>query len=395
MVATRAVHGGLAPTALFLRAFGQMLIVGFVPLQLARAGDHHYITLGMIYGLPFLMQFLAAPLWGRLVDRLGSAGPLAAVGLLGYAAMEGGAALAGNPAGILAALALGGAIGAALSPAARWHALRAADGEHRPLALALRGEAAGWLAGALLPAAFAAVGLDIFRLLGVAAVATALAAPLFWRTPAPIGRHRPARGSARDGGRRGLSLGFWLLLAGVFLQFMIGETFYSFYGVYLTQYLAGPLWLYSATLAATTALGFLFYGLAARATHRIGAALLLLATSAVYLLSFSLLAAQPRIWTAALVFSVPAFSFLRTAGTIGLAQAASGQNGVAMGFLDAAEGLAATVGGPLAGLFVARWSLAVLPVLPMVLSAMSSLPLLLVRRPGLRAMRGAEAAPGQ
>ncbi len=366
----------LAPAALFWRAFGQMLIVSFVPLQLVQSGARDYIALGVIYGLPFFMQLLFAPLWGRLMDHIRLPGLLAAVGFFGYAAMEAGTAVSSSQSGILLALAFGGILGAALSPAAKWQALRAQDG-HRTLALALRAEAAGWLVGAILPAAFAALGSGVFQLLGATAVATALCAPLFWRTPAAApSPHTPA------GGRPALhrSPAFWLLLAGCFAQFLVGETFYAFYGVYLTRHLGGPLWLYSGTLSVTTLLGLLLYGLAARTTSRTGAGPVLIATSLVYLVSYGLLALFPTVPMAAITFSIPAFSFFRTAATIGISRAASGRSGTAMGMLDAAEGLASSVGGPLSGIFVSAFSLAVLPLLPLVLSAVAALPLFAARR---------------
>ncbi|MDA8344600.1 MAG: MFS transporter [Thermaerobacter sp.] len=367
----------LAPFALFWRAFGQIVIVSFVPLQLVSTGDHHYLALGFIYGLPFFMQLLFAPLWGRLLDRMRRPGVLAAIGFVGYAAMEAGTAVSGSQSGIFLSLALGGVLGAALSPAAKWQALRARDG-HRTLALALRAEAAGWLAGALLPAVFSAMGRDVFQLLGVTAVCTVLSAPIFW----PVADTAPAEPELPpgDAAARRLPLGFWLFFLGAFLQFLIGETFYAFYGVYLTRYLGGPLWLYSGSIAVTTVLGLLLYGFAARTTHRVGAGPVLIATSLVYLVSYGLLALFPSVPMAAITFSIPAFSFFRTAATIGIAHAAPNRSGSAMGMLDAAEGLASSIGGPVSGFFVATSSLGVLPLLPLMLSAVASVPLLLARR---------------
>ncbi len=368
----------LSPVALFLRAFGQMLIVSFVPLQLVSTGDHHYVTLGVIYGLPFFMQLIFAPVWGRLLDRIRRPGIVAAIGFLGYAAMEGGAALSGGQSGILLSLALGGVFGAALSPSAKWLALSRDDG-HRTLALSLRAEAAGWLAGAVLPAILAALGRNVFLLLAITSVVTLVCAPLFLQvTQAGQTTCRPA--TVAPAGPLRLPAPVWLLSLGVFLQFLLGEVFYSFYGVYLTHYLGGPLWLYSGSLAATTALGLLLYGLAARTTKRSGAEPVLIATSVVYTVSYGLLVLFPSVPMAAAVFSIPAFSFFRTAATIGFAQAVPNRSGTAMGLLDAAEGLASSVGGPVAGMFVTHFTLGVLPLLPLGLSVVSSLPLVLARR---------------
>lgn len=372
------IHNTLAPLALFLRAFGQIVIISFVPLQLVGKGDHQYFALGFIYALPFVMQLVAAPLWGRVLDRVRLPGVLAAIGFLGYAGMEAGTALAPNESGILIALVVGGAFGAALSPAAKWQALRIADG-HRALASALRGEAAGWLVGAILPAVFAAMGRDVFQLLGLSAIVTALAAPLYWGAY----EARSAQGAepvTPPAKRLRLPLGFWLLFSAAFIQFLIGETFYAFYGVYLTRYLGGPLWLYSGSIALTTALGLLLYGTAARTTRRSGPTPILLATSAVYIVTYGALALFPSIPMAAIVFSIPAFSYFRTAATLGLAHVASDRSGAAMGILDAGEGLASSIGGPVAGLFVANFSLSVLPLLPLVLSVIAPIPLLLWRR---------------
>ncbi len=370
--------GRLAPAALFLRAFGQILIVSFIPLQLANMGDRNYVVLGFIYGIPFFMQLLFAPVWGRLLDRVELPGLFAAIGFLGYAAMEGGTALFANPLGILLSLAIGGMFGAGLSPAAKWQALRAADG-HRTLALALRAEAAGWLVGAALPSLFTALGSDVFRLLGFTAIASSLCALLFSRAAA-AGAPDFALVQTSAAPRLRLPTHIWLLFLGTFLQFLLGETFYAFYGVYLTRFLGGPFWLYSASLVATTALGLALYGLAAGTTHRHGAGRVLLGTSGVYTASYGLLAIFPSVPMAAIVFSIPAFSFFRTAATIGVAEAMPGRSGSAMGVLDAAEGLASSIGGPLSGLLIAHFSLGVLPILPLLLSALSALPLVLARR---------------
>jgi DHA1 family multidrug resistance protein-like MFS transporter len=368
----------LSPLALFLRAFGQLLIVSYVPLQLVSMGDTHYVTLGVIYGLPFLMQLLFAPVWGRLLDRNRRPGLVAAIGFLGYAAMEGGTALSGGQVGILLSLALGGIFGAALSPSAKWLALAQDDG-HRTLARSLRAEAGGWLTGAVLPALLAALGRNIFLLLAITSIVTTACAFLFLRVALP-GQTAAKSDAAAPSGRLRLPLPVWLLFLGLFLQFLLGEVFYAFYGVYLTHYLGGPLWLYSGSLAATTTLGLLLYGFAARMTKRSGPEPVLITTSVVYTVSYGLLALFPSVPMAAIVFSIPAFSFFRTAATIGVAEAVPERSGTAMGLLDATEGLASSVGGPVAGLFVTHFSLGVLPVLPFSLSLASSVPLLLSRR---------------
>ncbi len=368
-----------SPLALLTRAFGQIVIISYVPLSLARSGSHFYLGFGLIYALPFVMQLIFAPLWGHLLDRRGNVAQIAAVGYLGYAVMELGTAFAPGIAAILLALAAGGVFGAALSPAAKWHTLRLPDGTTH-LSRALQGEAGGWLAGAIIPAAGSYLGIGLFHQLawiGVATLAMALvslgSAGRFQAFPKPHATQTRDEGPA-------LARNSWLPLLGVLLQFLSGEVFFSFYGVYLTTYLKGPLWLYSLTLAGTTAIGLWLYTPALRLAGRIGAERVLLATSLWYLVSYLALYLAPSVALAAIVFSVPAFSFLRIAASLAFAQAAPHRSGTAMGAFDAAEGLACSLGGPISGAFVGAAGLVALPLLPLLVSVLAPWPLLLARR---------------
>lgn len=375
----RAARGWFSPLSLFTRAFGQIIIISYVPLSLARSGSHFYLGFGLIYALPFVMQLVFAPLWGHLLDRRGNVAQIAAVGFAGYALMELGTAFAPGIAGILLALAAGGVFGAALSPAAKSYALGLPGGPSR-LSRALQGEAGGWLAGAIIPAVAAYLGLGLFHLLaliGLGTVALALlslgAAGRLEASAQPAPAVSPTEGPA-------LARSAWLPLFGVLLQFLSGEVFFSFYGVYLTTYLKGPLWLYSLTLAGTTAIGLWLYTPALRLTRRIGAEPVLLATSLWYLVSYLALFLAPSVALAAIVFSVPAFSFLRIAASLAFAAAAPNRNGVAMGAFDAAEGLACSLGGPISGAFVGALGLVALPLMPLAVSLLAPWPLLAARR---------------
>jgi hypothetical protein len=367
-----------SPLALLTRAFGQIVIISYVPLSLARSGSHFYLGFGLIYALPFVMQLIFAPLWGNLLDRRGNVAQVAAVGYAGYALMELGTAFAPGIPAILSALAVGGVFGAALSPAAKWHSLRLPDGTAH-LSQALQGEAGGWLAGAILPAALSYLGVGLFHQLAFIGVATLALAAVSLGSASSLQHvvNPPAR--TKDQGPA-LLRSAWLPLFGVLLQFLSGEVFFSFYGVYLTTYLKGPLWLYSLTLAGTTAIGLWLYTPALRLSRRIGPQPVLLATSLWYLVSYLALYLAPSVPLAAIVFTVPAFSFLRIAASLAFAQAAPNRSGTAMGAFDAAEGLACSLGGPISGAFVGALGLVALPLLPLAVSVLSPWPLLLARR---------------
>ncbi len=367
-----------SPLALLTRAFGQIVIISYVPLSLARSGSHFYLGFGLIYALPFVMQLIFAPLWGHLLDRRGNVAAVAAVGYSGYALMELGTAFAPGIPAILVALAAGGVFGAALSPAAKWHSLRLPDGATH-LSRALQGEAGGWLAGAIVPAALSYLGVGLFHQLAFIGVATLLLAALSLGSAARLQAVAGPPARPQDGGPAILRSA-WLPLFGVLLQFLSGEVFFSFYGVYLTTYLKGPLWLYSLTLAGTTAIGLWLYTPALRLSRRLGSERVLLATSLWYLLSYLALYLAPSAPLAAIVFTVPAFSFLRVAASLAFAQAAPNRSGTAMGAFDAAEGLACSLGGPISGAFVGALGLVALPVLPLAVSVLSPWPLLLARR---------------
>ncbi len=375
----RTNFGWFSPLALFARAFGQIVLISYVPLSLARSGNHFYLGFGLIYALPFVMQLIFAPIWGHLLDRMGNVAQVAAVGYAGYAVMELGTAFAPGIGAILVALAVGGVFGAALSPAAKWHTLRLSDGSSH-LSRALQGEAGGWLAGAIIPAVGSYLGVGLFHQLALLGVATLALSVL-----SLLGSHRLGafpKPPAADPQRTGPTLrrSAWLPLFGVLLQFLTGEVFFSFYGVYLTTDLGGPLWLYSLTLAGTTAVGLWLYMPALRLARRIGPERVLLVTSLWYLVSYLALYLAPSVWLAAIVFSVPAFSFLRLAASLAFAQAAPDRGGAAMGAFDAAEGLACSLGGPISGAFVSAVGLAALPLLPLAVSVLAPWPLLLARR---------------
>jgi len=354
------------------------VIISYLPLSLARAGSHFYLGLGLIYALPFVMQLIFAPLWGHLLDRRGNPGALAAVGFAGYALMELGAALVPGIAGILSALAVGGVFGAALSPAGKWYALGQPEG-HARLSQAFQGEAGGWLAGSIIPAIAAYAGLSLFHLLALIGLGTALLA--LWslgRGPALQAGALRKPIAAGSGGIPWRSA--WLPLLGVLLQFLSGEVFFSFYGVYLTTYLHGPLWIYSLSLAGTTAIGLWLYTPALHFTRRLGHERVLLGTSAWYLVSYLALFLAPSVALATIVFTVPAFSFLRIAASLAFADAAPERGGAAMGAFDAAEGLACSLGGPISGAFVGALGLVALPLLPLAVSFLAPWPLIAARR---------------
>ena len=385
----QSVPRWFSPLTLFTRAFGQVFIISYVPLTLARAGNHHYLDLGLIYALPFLMQLLFAPLWGHLLDRHRRLGLVAAIGFLGYALMELGTAFAPGVGAILLALAVGGVFVAALSPAAKWHALGDADGAAK-LSGALQGEAAGWLAGAVVPAAASYLGIGLFQLLAVVGVGTLVLAPLSLRAAkgelGPGRSVRPAPAPLDPAALRAAGLA----VLGILLQFLSGETFFSFYGVYLTTFLRGPLWLYSLTLAGTTAIGLWLYAPALRLVRRIGTERVLFGTSLWYLVSYLALFLRPSVALAAVVFTVPAFSFLRVASSLAFAQAAPQRGGAAMGAFDSAEGIGCSLGGPLSGLVVGSFGLGALPLVPLTLSALAPWPLWVAQA---AARRRAEVRP--
>ncbi len=374
----RTVPGWFPPLALFTRAFGQIIIISYVPLSLARSGSHFYLGFGLIYALPFVMQLIFAPLWGHLLDRSGNVGLVAAIGFAGYALMELGTALAPGIGVILLALAMGGALGAALSPSAKGYALGMPDGQGR-LSRALQGEAGGWLAGAIIPAVTDYLGMNLFGLLALVGSATFILAGMSLAGSRPLGpSSRPA--AVAQSAVRGLRRDAWLSLLGVLLQFLTGELFFSFYGVYLTTFLGGPLWLYSLTLAGTTAIGLWLYTPALRLTRALGPELVLLGTSAWYLVSYLALYLAPSVPLAAVVFTVPAFSFLRIAASLAFTAAAPDRGGAAMGAFDATEGLACSLGGPISGAFIGALGLVALPLMPLAVAVLAPWPLVMARR---------------
>ena len=374
----RTVPGWFPPLALFTRAFGQIIIISYVPLSLARSGSHFYLGFGLIYALPFVMQLIFAPLWGHLLDRHGNVGLIAAIGFAGYALMELGTALAPGIGVILLALATGGIFGAALSPSAKGYALGMPDGQGR-LSRALQGEAGGWLAGAIIPACANYLGMNLFGLLALVGSATFILGCMSLALSRPLGPSpRPA--AVAQPAVRGLRRDAWLSLLGVLLQFLTGEVFFSFYGVYLTTFLGGPLWLYSLTLAGTTAIGLWLYTPALRLTRALGPERVLLGTSAWYLVSYLALYLAPSVPLAAVVFTVPAFSFLRIAASLAFTAAAPDRGGAAMGLFDAAEGLACSLGGPISGAFVGALGLGALPLMPLAAAVLAPWPLVMARR---------------
>ena len=354
------------------RTFADMVVFGYVPLQLFAAGQSDVLHLSLVTAVPATVRFVSSNLWGALADVTGRIKPALVVGVAAYA----GACLALLRAstGLQAALvvSVAAALYGGLAPAAK-ALLSLRPGPlgtpRRALAWWLQLESWGWALGSAAVALRERLGLPSEALL--VAAAAVLGADLVWlalavREPTPSG---PSGRLGQSLSRRAARLaGEWrqlygrgemaLLLAVFALATLAGEAAFTVFGFYLVGTLGGSESLYGATVALATGLGLVAYAWLGGRGQRYSAGDLIAAGALLYVAMFATMAGAPSALVAAGAFALPLYPLVRAGVTWSAgALTAEHERGGGMGALDGVEALATTLGAVAAGAVGRAWGL--------------------------------------
>lgn len=363
------------------RAVADVLLFVCLPLFIyTELGEERLWVLGMVVAAPSAAHWLAAPFWGRLIDRTGRQRRSILQGLAAYGLLLGMLPALGNTVAILATLALAGLGAAALNPAAlAW--LTLGQGRHGLVRLARwhQWEAAGYFVGSSLmgwavvthPAALpwlfrVTAGLLGLCLLWVARTVDDRPLPASPPVPDRFGvRRRPARSRRQletqpepRTSRRALprELPLFILTA-----FVLWEAVAAVFGLYFTQHLQASGLFYGATLGAATLIGLLAYGPLARRSDRQSPAGLFRWAARGYTGMYLLLVA-PWPWLVGCGYLIPMAAVSRTAINAAVTrQVADQRRGQALGEVEAAAAAAAALGPLLGGILADNFGLPIVP----------------------------------
>jgi len=230
---------------LFLTMAGFGIVFPLLPqfvLELG-AGSMHMALLVSGYAM---MQFLLAPVWGNVSDRIGRK-PVLVLGLVGLGLSFFALGLARNIWTAILVRIVGGVLAAATMPTAQAYVGDATTPEHRGRAMAHMGAATnlGFMVGPMLGGTLAVLGVrTAFFATGAVALLTALfTAAVLREPPAEARRQRdrrpPALAAMVQAAASPHAVLFWLAFVVTFCQ----SQMFSMLGLYLAERFAdkGPL----------------------------------------------------------------------------------------------------------------------------------------------------------
>lgn len=307
-------------------------------------------------------QFLFAPLWGGLSDRIGRR-PVLLIGLFTYVLVFILMAMARSIWGLIAIRALGGILSAATIPAAQAYVADVTEGAERSRQMANMGAAMnlGFFTGPFVGALLTPLG---FRAAFYAAAALALITLVAAYVALPEPPHRQAAAGPRMNGLRaaGLALrgpeALFFLLA--FATTYGGSTMFSMLGFYLIdRFQATPL---------ATEMAFILDGavsaavqglVVARLAQSIGEERTIRMALALGAAGFLALILAPRLWLAlgSLALIAAATSLLRPTIAALVSRRTRLEQGLTMGMQSAFDALGRSVAPFVAGAayLVAHW----------------------------------------
>lgn len=339
----------------FARAVAELIIFGYLPIQLHSAGEERLTVLALITAVPALIRFVGSGAWGAASSRSGRVKPYLVVGLGGYLAVLFLLAVLSEPWASVLVVGIGSLLFSAVAPLSKsLVSLQSQGGAGRSLAGWLQAESLGWLAGGvaislvgetaggfqvLLAISAGLITLEGLLVLFALPEVPAVTAGTEDQTPSLLGLARLLK-----------SPRIWMPLAAFSTLVVASEGTFTVYGVYLTRFLGGSESLYGASLTISTLLGVLAYRLLGALTHRIRPERLLPVTAAAYGASYLVMAAWRDPLVMAALFAFPLYSIARAGVIWQVAQeTTSAQRSAAMGFLDGSEALAMGLGALVAG----------------------------------------------
>lgn len=360
---------------IFLTVAGFGIVIPVLP-YFARELGARSVEMGLMVSLYALAQFLFAPFWGSLSDRVGRK-PVLILGMTGFGLSFGAMAFVHSVPALIAVRFLGGMLSASTFPAAQALVADVTPPEERGPALAVMGGAAnlGFMLGPLLGMPLTALGYGFRELAltgGVAILLTTVLALLVL----PGIRPRTDRAKPRVPLPRALVLAatspespcYWLVLISTFA----GSSIFSMLGYYLMDRLGAPETtnqLAFAVMGVTSAL--VQFGVVGTAIRRWGEAATAGAGLASGVVSFLLLLVARSVplvilavgvWGVALALLRPPLTSLVSRRTV------LGQ-GTAMGIQAAFENLGRVLGPFVAGALFDLHVLAPYTVVAVILAA--------------------------
>ena len=342
--------------------------------------------------IPAVIRFFSAQFWGSAIDRAGRQKPFVLAGLGGFSLLLALLAAVRTPGMTVALISIGAVLYSAASPAARTMATLIDEGlageldrSNPTLSTYLKWESVGWLVGGMASGFL----LDYFpvtmkHLLLAASLIAALTvlSGLYFLTDPPVGARRTGRApevsresnlwqSLKTLYRRPEFSSLLLLL---FFTFFARESFFTTYGIYLSESLQGGTTLYGVSLTVATLFGIFLYDAASLLAKRMGSVQLIRMTASVYALGYTVTVAFPHPWVLAGYFSLPLFPFLTMSSASAVSELSAAQEHArGLGILEAANLLAVALGSVSAGAIAGRWGLATVPIVSLVMGAIGIL----------------------
>lgn len=341
---------------LFLALVSFSIIFPLVPDLLLEMGATPFQA-GLMVTVNALCQFLFAPIWGSLSDRVGRK-PVLVMGMAGFAVSFVLMGIAPNYELLLLGRALGGILSAATFPTAQAYVADSTTPEDRGPAMATMGAASstGFIMGPVIGGALAAFGLRVPFFVSAAAVAaTGLAGFIWLKEP----EHRAAAGKRQASpfeGLRNLALALGsphrLLFILAFVVTFCGSMLFSMAGYYLNAKVGGSyvqttlLFVVQGTSAA--AIQGLLVG---RLIRRIGDEWTIAAGTAAGIIGFTSLVLSrtlPQI-LGATVMTAAAMGLIRPTIASAVSKRTAMEQGVTMGIQSSFDSLGRVVGPMVAG----------------------------------------------
>lgn len=338
----------------FARAFAELIIFGYLPIQLHSGGEERLTVLALITAIPALVRFVGAGAWGAASSRSGRVKPFLLLGFGGYLAVLLLLGVLLEPWASVLVVGAGSLLFSAVAPLAKsLVSLQTHGGVGRSLAGWLQAESMGWLVGGVAISLVGETAGGFQRLLGIAAGLIAMEGLLVLFTLPEV---RPVVAERQGWGGTQALAGLlrrpqvWVPLAAFATLTVASEGTFTIYGVYLTGILSGSEGLYGASVTISTLLGVLAYRVLGALTHRLRPGGLLPAAAAAYGVSYLVMASWRAPLVMAALFALPLYSIAKAGVTWQVAQATdAAERSAAMGFLDGSEALAMGLGALAAG----------------------------------------------
>ncbi len=322
------------------------------------------LLVGLLFALPSLTGFLGYNFWGAMYDRHPRPYPFVALPLVAEAIFLSLVLAIPSATGLVCLATAFSFFTTALFPATKaWSTLAWDDSKGRIVGFLHASESVGWGLGSLLGAAICwmnPVTMQairwIFWVCWGSTVATAVIMVLaFPKVHSGPGHSRGAKALFSElgglyGSRPVLRLALFL-----FVLTMSNVVFFSYYSLYLCDYLQGPPTLLSLSLAGATVGGALLFPVYGRLADRWGRRPLLQAGTVAYLGFYGALCFVHNPLLTAILYTIPIYPAIRVATTAWLADlTADGNRAGGMGLLEGVGALA-SVAGPFLGWLTVSW----------------------------------------